>query len=135
MNRKTKVKFFIWLLQYCMLPLGIFTGKRKIKKNRAFHNWVIENRWSKKMIVFINQKWSIIDFWSESLTPAHQAKTRGVVAAISHRFLEYLSVICAKRNFKFFSTFIWRKIFCKGPDLWKRLQKKPCSNKFQCWNM
>ncbi len=43
------------------------------------------------------------------------------------RFLvEYLSVICTKRNFKSSSTFIWRKFFLKGPsDRWKRRQKKP----------
>ncbi len=70
--------------------------------------------------------------WS---TQPHRAKTRDT-AAVSRRFLEYLSVICAKRNFKSSSTFIWRKFFCKGPsDLWKRPQKKPFSNKFRCWNM
>ncbi len=51
---------------------------------------------------------------------AHRAKTRGA-AAVSRHFLEYLSVICAKRNFKF-STYICKKLFCKGDsDLWKRL--------------
>ncbi len=68
----------------CMLLLGIFISKnnrKKSKKNwkksiiRSFQIWVIENRWSKfhdrkkKSIVFlpINQKRSIIDFWSESV--------------------------------------------------------------------
>ncbi len=39
--------------------------------------------------------------WS---TWAHQVKTQGAAAA-SRRFLEYLSVICAKRNFISSSTF------------------------------
>ncbi len=37
------------------------------------------------------------------LTRAHQAKTQGA-AAVLRGFLKYLSVICAKRNFKSSST-------------------------------
>ncbi len=55
---------------------------------------------------------------------AHQAKTQDT-ATVSRFFLEYLSVLCAKRNSKSSSTFIWIKFFCKGPsDLWKHVGKK-----------
>ncbi len=47
--------------------------------------------------------------WS---TLAHRVKTWGATA-VSYRFLEYLSIIYAKRNFKSSSTFIWRKFFWK----------------------
>ncbi len=70
--------------------------------------------------------------WS---TRANRAKIQGAAAA-SRCFLECLRVIHAKRNLKSSSAFIWREFFGKGPsDLWKRLQKKPFSNKFQFWNL
>ncbi len=75
------MKFFFWLLQCCMLPLGIFIDKKKnlkimIKSKKSIipklsdRKSMIKIPWSKKKsIVFqpINRKWSIINFWSESL--------------------------------------------------------------------
>ncbi len=43
--------------------------------------------------------------------------------------------LCWKK-FQIFFNFYLKKIFFKGPsDLRKYLQKKPFSNKFQCWNV
>ncbi len=47
--------------------------------------------------------------WS---TQAHREKTRGATAVLRH-FLEYLSIICVKRNIKCSSTFIWKNFFVK----------------------
>ncbi len=80
MNKyKNESEIFLLLLQCCMLPLSIFIAKKIGEKSviRSFQNWVIENRWlkfydRKKSMVFqlINWKWSMINFWLESLKQA-----------------------------------------------------------------
>ncbi len=52
------MKFFFWLFECCILPLGIFIGKKKIKtnrekikkKNQSFDHFKIE--WSSPLVIY-----------------------------------------------------------------------------------